>query len=142
VKLDLAGLAKASGVDMTQGNPAGLVQALGAVGRSAKLGSEQLGGVATTHYRATIDPKEALNKIPSGQGAGALAQMLAKSGLGAIPIDVWVDGAGRVRRESIKFAAAGTSMDMTVNFTRFGVPVDTTPPSPDQVLDAGALLGS
>ena len=34
----------------------------------------------------------------------------------------------------------GTSMDMTISFTRFGVPVDTTPPPDDQVLDAGSLL--
>jgi hypothetical protein len=33
-------------------------------------------------------------------------------------------------------------MDMTVSFTRFGVPVDTTPPSADQVFDAGGLLSS
>jgi hypothetical protein len=42
----------------------------------------------------------------------------------------------------MKFSAAGTSMDMTVSFTRFGVPVDTTPPPADQVLDAGKLLGA
>jgi hypothetical protein len=33
-------------------------------------------------------------------------------------------------------------MDMTIEFTRFGLPVDTTPPPSDQVLDAAALLGA
>jgi hypothetical protein len=31
---------------------------------------------------------------------------------------------------------------MTIEFTRFGVPVDVTPPPADQVMDAGALLGA
>jgi hypothetical protein len=31
---------------------------------------------------------------------------------------------------------------MTISFTRFGVPVDTTPPPADQVMDAGAFLGA
>jgi hypothetical protein len=33
-------------------------------------------------------------------------------------------------------------MDMTIEFTRFGVPVDVTPPPSNQVMDAGALLGA
>jgi hypothetical protein len=148
VKLDLAALAKSTGVDMkqltqtNQGNPADMLKALKAVGTSRKVGTENIGGAPTTHYRATVDPKKALDQIPDKQSAGSLKQMLSSSGLGSIPIDVWIDRAGRVRRESLKFSAAGTSMDMTVSFTRFGVPVDTTPPPADQVLDAGKLLGA
>lgn len=148
MKIDIAALAKSSGVDMkqltrgAQGNPADLLQTLKAVGNSRKIGSENIRGVATTHYRATIDPKKALDRIPDKQSASTLNQMLSTSGLRSIPIDVWIDRAGRVRRESMKFSAAGTSMDMTVEFTRFGVAVDTTPPPADQVLDAGKLLGA
>ena len=146
IKIDLGALAKSNGVDLkqltqaNQGNPADMLQALKAVGSSRKVGSENIRGVATTHYRATIDPKKALNTIPDKQSADALKQMLSTSGLRSIPIDVWIDRAGRVRRESMKFSAAGTAMDMTIEFTRFGVPVDTTPPPADQVLDAGGLL--
>jgi hypothetical protein len=148
MKIDLAALAKKSGVDLgqlsqpSQSNPADMLQALKAVGSSRKVGTENIGGVATTHYQARVDPKQALDRIPDKQGAGALKQMLGMSGVSSIPIDVWVDRAGRVRRESVKLSAAGTSMDMTISFTRFGVPVDTTPPAADQVLDAGALLGA
>jgi hypothetical protein len=148
IKLDLAALAKSSGLDLKQltqadqGNPADMLQALKAVGSSSKVGNENIGGVATTHYRATIDPKKALDRIPDKASSGTLKQMLATSGLQSIPIDVWVDRAGRVRRESLKVSGAGTSMDMTVSFTRFGVPVDTTPPPADQTLDAAGLLGA
>jgi hypothetical protein len=147
MKIDVAALAKSSGIDPgqltgpTQGNPADFLKALKAVGSSRKVGSENIGGVATTHYSAAIDPKKALDQIPDQKSADALKQMLGSSGLGSIPIDVWVDRVGRVRRESMKFDAAGTSMAMTISFTRFGVPVDTTPPPADQVLDAGKLLG-
>ena len=142
VKVDVAGLAKSAGVDAKQANPSDLLGALKAVGSSQKLGSETVGGVTTTHYRATIDPKQALDKIPDAKSAGVLKQMLGTSGLGTIPLDVWVDGSGRVRRESIKFSAAGMSADLKVDFKNFGVPVDTTPPAADQVLDARSLLGS
>ena len=146
LKIDLGALAQGNGIDLgslsrsSQGNPADMLQALKAVGSSRKVGTENLDGVATTHYRATIDPKKALDRIPDKQSAGALKQMLSNSGVSAIPIDVWVDRAGRVRRESMKFSGNGAAMDMTISFTRFGVPVDTTPPAPDQVLDAGGLL--
>lgn len=146
MKIDLGALAKSSGVDLkqlsqaNQGNPADMLQALKAVGKSRKVGAETLNGVTTTHYRATIDPKKALDRIPDKRSAGMLEQVLSTSGLRDFPIDVWIDRAGRVRRESMKFSAGGTSMDMTISFTRFGVPVDTTPPPADQVLDAGSLL--
>jgi hypothetical protein len=139
LKLDLGRLAHTG---PTQANPADFLQALKAVGTSKRIGTATVAGVATTHYRTTIDPGKALDRIPSGQGSGLLKQMLGRARISAIPVDVWLDGSGRVRRESMKFSAAGTSMDMTVTFTRFGVPVDTTPPPADQVLDAGALLGS
>jgi hypothetical protein len=65
-----------------------------------------------------------------------------ESGVSGFPIDVWVDRVGRVRREQFQYSAAGVGMDMTMEFTRFGVPVDTTPPPADQVMDAGALLSA
>ena len=145
VKLDVAALAKGAGVDLhsgTSANPADVLKALEAVGTSRTVGSARLDDVATTHYRATIDPKSALDRIPDATSAGLLKQMLGRTGLGSIPLDVWVDGAGHVRRESISFSAAGTSMDLTVSFRNFGLPVDTTPPAADQVLDARSLLGS
>jgi len=140
LKLDVGAVAKATGA--SQGNPADMLQALKGVGGSRKLGAENVGGTATTHYRATIDPQKALARIPDAQSSGLLKQMLSSAHLGSIPIDVWVDRGGRVRRESIKFAAAGTSMDMTVNFTRYGAAVDIAPPPADQVLDARSLLGA
>jgi hypothetical protein len=148
MKLDLDTIGKASGVDLkqlmqaNQGNPSDMLAALKGVGSSKEVGEEDIGGAPTTHYQATVDLNKAVEQIPDKKTADSLKQMLGSSGTSSFPIDVWIDRAGRVRRESFKFSAAGTSMDMTISFTRFGVPVDTTPPPADQVMDAGALLGA
>jgi hypothetical protein len=144
IKVDLDAHGKAAGTDLkqmmqaNQGNPADMLQALKGVGTSHKVGSENIDGAATTHYRAEIDLERAADRIGSAK-AKALFQ---SAGAGALPIDVWIDRAGRVRRESFNFSVEGVSLDMTIAFTHFGAPVDVTPPPADQVMDAGALLGA
>ena len=59
-----------------------------------------------------------------------------------MPVDVWVDKSGLVRREQMSFAGNQFSMNMTIDFIRFGVPVDVNPPPDDQVLDMSSLLSS
>ncbi len=148
MKLDLQALSKSSGVDFkqlmqaNQGNPADMLQALKGAGSSQVVGHEDVNGDPTMHYHATIDLTKALDRIPDKQIADSLRQMFAARGMGSLPIDVWIDRSGRVRREAINFTTGTMSMQMTISFTRFGVTVDTTPPPADQVLDAGALLNS
>jgi hypothetical protein len=144
MKMDIDALGKSAGVDLgqmmqaNQGNPADMLKALKGVGTSHKVGTENIGGTPTTHYRADID----LNKAADRIGAGKVKDLFSNAGVSSVPVDVWIDRSGRVRREAFKFAAAGTAMDMTIEFTRFGVPVDVTPPPSNQVMDAGALLGA
>lgn len=149
MKLDLEALGKASGVDMQQlmqaggqSNPSDMLAALKGVGSSQKVGTDDLNGTPTTHYKATIDLEKAADRIPDKKTAESVKQMFSASGSKSIPFDVWIDRAGRVRQESLNFSMDGASANMTMSFTRFGVAVDTTPPPADQVLDAGALLGS
>lgn len=148
MKLDLQALGKRNGVDFkqliqaNQSNPDDLVKALKGVGSSEVVGHENVNGAPTTHYKATIDLDKALSKISDKQTADALEQTYAQAGVGSMPIDVWIDRENRVRRESMKFSAGAMSLDMTVDFLRFGVPVDTTPPPADQTMDLGAQLGA
>jgi hypothetical protein len=148
MKLDLATVGKAAGVDLksmmraNQSNPSDFLQALKGVGTSKVLGQEDIGGAATTHYQATIDLTKAADRIPDKKTADSVKQMIASSGANSMPVDVWIDRSGRVRREHVAVNAGGGSMDMTISYTRFGAPVDTTPPPADQVMDAGALLGA
>ena len=146
MKIDLDAMGKAAGLDLkqmmqaNQSNPGDMLQALKAVGSSRVVGNENIGGAATTHYRAEVDLSKAAERIPDKTTVDTLKQTFAASGLDSIPIDVWIDRSGRVRREQFKMSGTGFSMDMTIEFTRFGVAVDTTPPPADQVMDAGALL--
>jgi len=148
MKLDLQALGKSAGVDFkkalqaNQSNPADMLQALKGVGTSKKVGEEPIDGAPTTHYTATIDLNKAAARIADKQTVDSLKQTYASAGVSSIPIDVWIDRAGRVRRESVKMSTPQFSMDMTISFTRFGVPVDTTPPPDQDVMDASALLGA
>jgi hypothetical protein len=148
MKLDLDSLGKAAGVDLkqmmqaNQGNPSDMLAALKGVGESKVVGEENIGGAVTTHYSANVDLSKAADRIPDKKTAESVKQLFSSAGVDSFPMDVWVDRSGRVRRESMKFSANGVAMDMTIEFTRFGQPVDTTPPPADQVMDAGALLGA
>jgi hypothetical protein len=64
---------------------------------------------------------------------------------GRAPVDVWIDGDGRVRRESMSFDY-GTGLQhaqtsVTMNFTDFGAPVSVTVPAPADVTDITSLVG-
>src|SRR4051812_43265357 len=122
-----------------------MLRFLKAVGSSHVVGTEPIRGAPTTHYSATIDLAKAADSLGDKQTAAALKQLYASSGQVTLPIDVWVDRAGRVRREHFSLslgarAGAAAAVDMTLEFIRFGVPVDLTAPPPDQVLDATGIL--
>jgi hypothetical protein len=146
IKLDLAAFAKARGIDLkqlapgNQSNPADMLKMLKAAGNSHVVGQEDINGDTTTHYAGSIDLTAIADRVGDKQSVASLKQLYAQAGISSIPVDVWVDRSGRVRQEAIKFSAGNMSMDMTIDYIRFGVPVDTTPPPADQTMDTGALL--
>jgi hypothetical protein len=114
------------------------------------VGSEDLRGVETTHYRAVIDPAELAKLAPSGdeQMTQTLVdQFTAQSGLGAIPVDVWIDETGFVRKLGMSFAATqpGTTQSSEVSLAfeiwDYGESVDIDVPPASQVADASAVRG-
>jgi hypothetical protein len=154
MKIDLQAFGKASGVDFAkamqqnsaQQNPADMLSYLKAVGSSRVVGHEAIRGSDTTHYSATIDIAKATSRLDKQTGED-LKRLEASAGLTRIPVDVWVDRSGLVRREHLAMSIsppgqAAASMDFTLEFLRFGVPVDATPPPADQVIDFSSLLGT
>jgi hypothetical protein len=145
VKIDLATAARAAGVDLGSFkavDPKQGLQQLLASSDTKKVGTDTLDGVETTHYRAVVDVANAA-KLPPAQRR-ALRQFL-KGMDGHAPVDVWIDGQGRVRRESMNFDY-GTGLQhaqtsVTMNFTDFGAPVDVTVPAPAEVTDITSLVG-
>ncbi len=82
IKLDLSKAAKAAGVDLNQlsqlgggSDPSQFLDALNRASDTTKLGSEQIGGVNTTHYRATID----LAKVAKDRGGDQAARARSSS---------------------------------------------------------------
>jgi len=144
VELDLAQLSKLKGVDLAQllqlagqQDPTQALQLLQSVGDVREAGREQIGGVDTTKYSGTLDPQ----KIAATFSGSGLATILRHVGATPIPVTVWIDGDGFVRKldESDHTAAADVEIEATLS--DFGVNVDVTPPPADQTTDLAALLG-
>ncbi len=111
------------------------------------VGTEELRGVQTTRYRATIDVAKALELVPAEQRGGLtdLDQILGQTGLTQFPVDVWLDAEQRVHKldMSFEFSAPGTAESagaaLTVEIWDYGVPVELTLPDEDDVVDASLL---
>lgn len=109
------------------------------------VGGESVRGVDTTHYRATIDAAKIESMLPAEQrqGLGSLDGLLGQAGLGAIPIDVWLDSDQRVRKLELSLELGSgsqkASASLTMELYDYGEPLDVSLPSADQVVDAATL---
>lgn len=94
------------------------------------VGGDEVRGVATEHLRASLD----LTGGEAGQpAAGSFEGRLAAAGLERLPVDVWVDGGGALRRLELTVDAAGS---LTTRFDVYdlGADVDVTAPDPGEVI--------
>jgi hypothetical protein len=117
-------------------------------GEIETVGSEVLRGVRTTHYRATLDPLEYAKLAPAEKQQelqSLVEQMAAQAGLATIPVDVWLDESGLVRKLTMVFSATqpGTSersdVSMTFELYDYGDRVDIDLPPESEVVDASAV---
>jgi hypothetical protein len=153
VKVDLQRAGEANGIDLQaeqqaqQGNAANILQYLRAASDTVqRLGTERIGGVATTHYRAQLDPQryaDALRAEGKADAADSIERTL-ELGAGSGPMDVWLDRRHLVRRAAVTFSMASTSgqtiqTSMVMELTDFGVRVAAQPPPASQVFDATDL---
>jgi hypothetical protein len=96
------------------------------------VGTEEIDGVETTHYRAPIDT----SKIPAGDNLQKLTMAEYK------PIDVWVDADGLVRQVKLDYTAKVDPAQaelahvlLTMKLFDFGSTVDVEAPKPALVVD-------
>lgn len=148
LKINLNDLTKTKGVDFSQllqsagsQDPTQTLQMLQSVGDVKEVGAEQVGGVDTTKYSGTLDPQ----KLAAKFATGGMGKVFKQMGTKAIPVSVWVDGDGYVRKlaESLSAQVPGTgTLDMKIEMemSDFGTAVDVTPPPADQTTDLAALL--
>jgi hypothetical protein len=147
IKIDLNRAAKGMGIDLgalqqAQGEQVGDYLAyLKAAGNAHRVGTETVDGFVTTHYAATIEFSKAAQRV-GGAAGKSLRRLQTLTGTSSTPVDVWVDGQRLVRRIEMRYAVQRPtviSTDMRMDFVRYHVAVNVTPPPADQVLDASDL---
>ena len=152
VRLDLAALAeKEVGADLSQLNrftsndPRRVLAMLRGVGEDGitEVGEEDVRGVATTHYRASIDLERAYEEADAVTDPAAFRRFIDDVGRTSIVVDAWVDDDGLLRR--IEYAVPlpdgeGGESRSTMELFDFGVDVDLDIPSDAETTDLTSLF--
>ena len=155
VKIDLREASRLQGFDLeqlqqfTSNDPRDALRYLEAVaGELERIGEETLHGVETTRYRTTIDLLKLRKLVPPSQRetfGSMLEQLVVQSGLRTIPVEVWVDANGLVRKMemTLSMTPPGTSealqASMRFELYDYGKDVEIELPPSGQVVDAAAL---
>jgi len=131
-------------------NPVSYLAYLQGVSSDVRVdGHETLRGIDTTRFTATVDFGRALAHSTSPSERNLFGQALTMLGSLRMPIVVWVDGDGRLRKEqlSLDLGAAlrgaglpttgAPKMEVTLELYDFGTPVHVVAPA--GAVDAAAL---
>ena len=107
------------------------------------VGSDEVRGVATTHFSGSLDLSDLVEHTPEGEERDAATDAIEGLGsrlgdLGAT-FDAWVDADGIPWRVSFAFApeAADGSFELTMDILEIGGQVDIEIPSPEDVTELG-----
>jgi hypothetical protein len=151
IKANLTGYTQALGepspFENEDGRPAQTLTMLDASGNATTVGSEDVRGVATTHYHALVDLARYADDAPPAQRASL--QRYAQSfeqitGSSSLPVDVWVDAQGRVRRFSMAIQACtshGTLHEtVSMDLYDFGPQPAVQVPGESEVTDLSSTL--
>jgi hypothetical protein len=154
-KLDTSSpLAAAASLDGTVTDPSTFLEALRGIGDDTRIVERVvLDGVSTLHYRGTVDLARAAAKLPPGD-RDRLRQGFERLGVDQatvqIPVDVWVDESGNVRRVSTDVQIAdrsendatlrGSVITVTVDYRDVGVPERIVVPDQSTVTDVTDLV--
>jgi hypothetical protein len=161
LKIDLNQAGQAAGIDFnslsqaSSGDPTQALQFLrGAGADMVEVGKEQVRGEAVTHYRGTVDMNKAAAAAPPEQQQTyqKLAQIYAQP----LPVEVWIDGDGRLRKmtyavdlsrlnlppEATEGQKPTGNLNFTIELFDFGTPVSVTVPPADQVTDFAQLTAA
>lgn len=135
--------------ELAETDPRDLLELLRKVsGEIETVGVEALRGTETTHYRATFD---ASSVAPSGSdreaqdGPALTDQLLSQPGLDEIPVDIWIDGEGLVRKLALDASATqpGASEPsravLSFELWDLGEPVEIGLPPTSEVVDESRL---
>jgi hypothetical protein len=158
-KMDPAAAAQFGGFGAGTTDPSAYVGLFAGVFDVKVSGEEELKGVPTTHYVGTIDLKKVLKGFSEvvGKDVDAATKKQLKAAVkqfeslgidDKIPFEIWIDAEGLPRRQRITMdfgklvpEAGEANLEMTVDFSDFGKPVDIEIPDPSEVTDMTGALG-
>jgi len=149
IKMDLEKLGQEAGLNLDQMMGAGQTdpsQGLdflrGVTGVQA-VGEEEVRGVSTTHYKGVVDLATLGKEHPEMQSS--IDQLVQQSGISRVPVEVWIDDDGFVRRMKQTLEGTGSglpmNMTMTTDLFDFGTDVSVKEPPADEVVDFSELTG-
>jgi hypothetical protein len=147
-------LAAAASLDGTVTDPSTFLEALRGIGEDTHVvAREVIDGVSKFHYRGTGDLARAAAALPAGD-RDRLRQGFDRLGVDQsavqIPMDVWVDELGNVRRVRTDVQVAdrpendatlrGSVITVTVDYRDVGMPERIVVPDPSTVTDVTDLV--
>ncbi|MBQ1124258.1 LppX_LprAFG lipoprotein [Streptomyces sp. B15] len=102
-----------------------------------KLGTEQIDGTRTTHYRVQLDLEEL------AKGDAAQQKKLRKQLGDDVPVELWIDDKGVTRRQQVELTAQPSGREggekqkvkTTIELSDFGTEVDVQPPPAEKTAD-------
>jgi hypothetical protein len=134
LKVDLSDPDSLFGMIGKATDPEVMFKAMETLKKVELLGSEEVGGVETNHYRITMDPRQYIEAMDF---PAAMAGMLPKE----LVTEMWVDGDDLPRKfsQTIELPAraggSGTSSTSEGHYTDYGTDVDIEAPPADQVTE-------
>jgi hypothetical protein len=122
VKVDLAKAGASAGVlsALLPEDPLKALDELQSLQGVTKVGTAEIGGVSTTHYRGRLD----------------LSTLTGTKMVGRGRFDVWIGDDGYVHRVRAVVAPKGTVSTVTSDLSKFGEPVSASVPSAADTFDA------
>jgi hypothetical protein len=132
------------------GDPTQALEYLRAAGKVKKEGGADVRGVATTHYKVSVDLRKVADKAAASRRDELrknVNRLIALTGSSTIPIEVWIDKQGYVRKEmyteKVKLQGQKAAVEASVEMFDFGTPVVAPVPSAAEVTDlTGAPPGA
>ena len=146
LKLTDSDLAHAAGLSSLGGGGSGVKPdqylsflKVAAAGRIKYVGSQRIGGIATSHYTGVVSYRKLFaDSQISGFAKAMERSMLARVGSSLADINphlgVWIGAANLVRRIQLRFASAALSAALTIDYLEYGPqPRPAVPPADETV---------
>jgi hypothetical protein len=140
--VDLGRMGGLTGTDLAQlgssNEPTSGLELLTGAEDVEQVGHDEVGGAATTHYRATVDLRKAVEEAGAVTDRAQFEQFAELLGDGRVDVDVWLDAEDRVRRMRYEQPMPGDdapSATVTVELSDFGTKEQVEVPAPADVTD-------